>query len=87
MLSGFGNIYFYLLSFLRFIVQELAMVSTGLTAAILGMDFMLGQYFSVLTLSSVPFDLITIALCLFVLHESPKYAVEYFKFHFFLDIC
>jgi hypothetical protein len=60
------------------------MVSTGLTAAVLGMDFMLGQYFTVLTLFSVPFDLITIALCLFVLHESPKYAVDV-QFYFLIS--
>jgi hypothetical protein len=50
----------------------MAVMTTGLVAAILGMDFVLGKQFSLLTLATAPIDAITLLLCVFVLHDSPK---------------
>jgi hypothetical protein len=57
------------------LAQELAMVSTGLVGAVLGMDFVFGDHFCLLTMSSVPTDVITCVLCIAVLHETPKYVL------------
>jgi hypothetical protein len=50
----------------------MSVMSTGLIGAILGMDFVLGKQFSLLTFATVPVDAVTLLLCVFVLHDSPK---------------
>ena len=49
------------------------MIATGFCGAVIGLDAVLGSRLALLTLATVPVDAATIALCVFVLHESPKY--------------